>query len=90
MKPYLSIKKQTKNSNSITLEYETNGDQTLIIINDQVQGFTNQKTITINNLNYAVQNKIILVPLKGDIRGDGVEIILDNVIIPKAPNTGQA
>ena len=89
MKPYLSIKKQTKNSNSITLEYETNGDQTLIIINDQVQGFTNQKTITINNLNYTVQNKVILVPLKGDIRGDGVEIILDNVIIPKAPNTGQ-
>ena len=90
MKPYLSIKKQTKNSNSITLEYETNGDQTLIIINDQVQGFTNQKTITINNLNYTVQNKVILVPLKGDVRGDGVEIILDNAIIPKAPNTGQA
>lgn len=85
--------------NEATVEFETTGEQTIIIINDEIIGMTAETRITMNGVDRSAS--VILVPVAGDRRGEAVEIDLADgkggvqivptmVGVPKAPNTGRA
>lgn len=99
-RPVLKVKEIESTSDGARIKFDTNGKQTLVIFNDALLGITEKNEITINELIKNKENKLLLVPLGDDIRGDGVEVdlsayglegvvVLENVIIPKAPDTGR-
>ncbi len=66
---YELIRSEKKNENNLkpeimnqTFLINKNSDQTLVVVNDVVYGVTNQKKLTILNLDQSKENKIILVP----------------------------
>ena len=89
--------KQTSDD-GIEIEFQTDGKEVLVLLNDRVLGKTNDTKITITGLDKSMQNTISLIPLNEVIRGEGVAIDVSSVmsptnsaidIIPKAPNTGK-
>ena len=67
-------------------------DKVIVVVRDRVLGTTSEKTITISGL--LGDEKIGLVPIRGDIRGEYTEVELDgygelNILVPLAPNTGR-
>ena len=88
------------------IHFDTTGLQTLVILNDAILGITNENTVVISGLNATMDNVVKLVPLGDDVRGEMVEVRLDkiagfdnksgdidfdnNLLVPKAPNTGRA
>ena len=68
-------------------------DSVVVVVGDRVLGTTSERTITISGL--SADEKIGLVPIRGDIRGEYTEIELEgygelNILVPLAPNTGRA
>ena len=94
-RPTLEINAIERDGDSAKIKFTTDGTRTLVILNDKILGITEDTEITIGEL--SGDNKLMLVPLGDDIRGEGVEIELggygnsSNVdpITPKAPNTGR-
>ena len=84
-----------KSASEITIDYKTNGEQTLVILNDRILGITTENTITISELDTSVDNSITLIPLAEDTKGESVTIpvkatvVNAPIILPKAPNTGR-
>ena len=81
----------------IKIRFKTNGEKTLVILNDTILGVANEQEITISEL-LSGENVITLVPISGEVRGDGetLRLILggfdaseQDEIIPKTPNTGK-
>ncbi len=92
-KPTLKIISTHQNSaNEITIDYDTDGIKTLVVLNDRVLGTIAENSITISGLDPSVDNSITLIPLSEEVRGEGESVNLKAVdmILPKAPNTGQA
>lgn len=91
--PTLKVKNVTRPSASeATITFETNGIKTLVALNDRILGITTENIITIGGLDSSVTNSVRLVPLSEEVRGEGETVKIDAVemVIPKAPNTGQA
>jgi hypothetical protein len=68
-------------------------DRVIVVVGERVLGTTSEKTISISGL--SSDEKIGLVPITGDIRGEYTEVELDgygelNILVPLAPNTGRA
>ena len=87
-----------KNSeNSIKLTWNRTGSRTLVALNDYVLGATDSNSIVIEDIDFAKENKVTLVPLSETRRGVGVELSvpsegrggLEIPIIPKVPNAGR-
>ncbi len=103
-KPSLKITSTSwASTNEVTINYETDGIKTLVILNDRILGTTTEKSITISGLDPSVNNTVTLIPLTEDVRGEGDNMYLEGVflgekaskttdekVLPKAPNTGQA
>ncbi|MBR3228907.1 cutinase family protein [Candidatus Saccharibacteria bacterium] len=93
----LEIKEITHLENGdIKVSFENTGTQAVVVINDTVMGLTLENEITIGELDYEKENILTLSPLAKYYRGEPVNIILteannqnNEVLIPKAPNTGQ-
>lgn len=98
-KPVLEINESSwVSDNEYVVKFTTNGERTLVIINDTIVGTTTETEITIYGLDVKYMNRIALVPLGDEIRGDSVEVELssssfryneDAVLIPLTPNTGK-
>ena len=99
-KPHLEIiKSEQKSVNEITISFKTNGEKTIVILNDAVLGLTSETEITINDL-ASQDNEIVLVPIRNELRGDRVVVNVQvpsghgdseavEEFIPKTPNTGR-
>ncbi len=80
----------------ITIEFETDAEKVLVILNDTIYGFTTEKQITITDLDLTKENLLTLTPVQGSTRGESVGIILtegrgateNNEDYLLAPNTG--
>ena len=86
------------------ISFTANTTKTLLILNDQILGYTTDSTITLTNLDFSIENIITLVPLGDNIRGESTSITLPPlsststddstteditpIITPKTPNTG--
>ncbi len=109
--PYLTITDVVQNGDSeTTISFNTSGEYVFVIPNDAVLGIVETETaddasqlrfgsFVIGELDRAVENKVLLVPIGKGMRGEGAEMILNEptmntskieYIIPKAPNTGIA
>ena len=75
--PTLEITETEQISDSIRVKFETSGTRTLVALNDTILGITEENEITISGLQGGVENKLMLVPLGEDIRGEGVEVVLN-------------
>lgn len=100
--PTLAVIQAEQSRSELNIWYETDGEETIVIINGVIMGKTNEKRITITNAGDA---EILLVPVSGEFHGEAVQVnvnggrggeVLTPVIvepqnaIPKAPNTGRA
>jgi len=96
-KPTLEITKSEKISKKeIKVDFTTNGEKTIVIVNGKILGLTDETMITIGDINF--NDEIMLVPVSEDLRGDGVLVALPiansiderkDTFIPKTPNTGK-
>ena len=95
-KPTLEITKSERISEKeIKIEFMATGEKTIVIVNGEILGLTNETLITIGDIDS--DTEIMLVPVAEDLRGDGVLVSLTannindekNIFIPKAPNTGK-
>ena len=74
---------------TVIVDFNNSGTSTLVVLNDYVLGITNENSITVGGLNRDITNTLRLVPLSETRRGEAVEIDFGNILIPKAPDTGQ-
>ncbi len=103
--PHLEITNIEKLSDTETkINFQTDAEKTIVILNDAILGTTNQTEITLTNLQSDTENILTLVPLANNVRGESVSTSLTTgqehinknknpvtteFFIPKAPNTGQ-
>lgn len=73
---------------TLKIDFETNAEKILVIINDLPLGFTTENSIELTDLDIHQENTIRLVPIKSDRRGQAAELHFD--LIPSVPNTGTA
>ena len=89
--PKLTLISQKETSGGVTLKFGSTGEKTLVIINDKILGTTDEDEIAIYNLDKRENNVVILVPIRGDIRGEPLTISLEKneeLFVPLTPNTG--
>lgn len=83
------------------VSFKNTGTSCLVILNDAILGVTEKNEIVISDLDLTVANKLRLVPLGENVRGNGVEVELSagmgdldldteitTATIPKVPNAG--
>lgn len=103
--PQLEITNIEKLSDTETkINFHTNGEKTIVILNDTILGTTTQTEITLTNLRSDTENTLALVPLANNVRGESISTPLatgqghvnknknpavTEFFIPKAPNTGR-
>lgn len=88
-------KKISKNEAFVTFETR-NADRVVIVVNDVILGNTTLNNITISDLDFTRENRILLLPYTNDgIKGENYELILEKdseanpePIIPKTPDCG--
>ena len=85
------------------ISFENSGAQAIVILNDTILGVTNQKELAVGELNKNMRNVLALAPLAKGARGEAVEVVLttenenenavyntvEDVLMPKTPNTGR-
>ena len=99
--PIIKIDQVEPVDDGVRIKFETDGVRTLVILNDTILGATEENEVSIFGLDRNVKNRISLIPLGEDVRGEGVEVELDSyggddngneteiLNIPKTPNTGK-
>ena len=98
--PVLEIVESWEHDASIELTLSGTWEQVLVIVNDKILGITDQRNITIGDLDENVLSHLLLVPIANGIRGEGVEMAVEmttettvepsSTELPKAPNTGKS
>ena len=74
--PILSIDGVAKEDSSATVKFTSTSGRALVVLNDAILGIVEGDTVTIGDLNPDVPNRLMLVPLGDNMRGDGVEVTL--------------
>lgn len=63
------------------VSFMTAESRAVVVLNDAILGITEVKdgigTVTINELDGTVNNKLVLIPIGDEIRGEGVEVIIE-------------
>ena len=90
--PTLEIVKTEQVDDDIRIIFEMDGTKTLVVLNDVILGVTEETEITISGLQSGIENKLILVPLGDDVRGEGVEVDLAGYggVIERNDNTNSS
>ncbi|MBR2840133.1 cutinase family protein [Candidatus Saccharibacteria bacterium] len=106
--PGLEVRSVMISDDKAKVEFTTTGARVLVVLNDALLGMVEVEgdtgIVTIGELDLAVSNTLLLVPLNEDVRGEGVEVMLNGnrgdtevvsgselatPLVPKAPNTGR-
>ncbi len=91
--PIIKITNLKNNTDStVTIDFISTGEQTIVILNDEILGVTTGTQLTIGELDCEKNNTLVLVPISETTRGESVEVVLNlknysNDQI-KAPATG--
>ena len=97
--PALEILSESYYADTATVDYSTDGEKVIVIINGQIVGTATEKEIIVTSLDRRIDNEIILAPVSGEVRGEASKTVVPAdglgetkndlpVVIPKAPNTG--
>lgn len=89
IKPRLKVLNAEETSNSeISVSFETDGEKTIVIVDDSILGATTEHEIKVSELSQG--STIRLVPILGSVRGEASEIRFEGaeLVIPLAPDTG--
>ena len=79
--PILMVDEVTYSGDSAIIKFHGNNSKTIVALNDAVLGTTTETNITIAGLDSRKRNKLTLVPLGSEIRGEPAEIELSGEII---------
>ena len=77
--PTLSVDGAVIEGSSATVGFTSNSGRALVVLNDGMLGIVEGETVTVRDLDTNVSNKLLLVPLEDDVRGEGVEVILNSI-----------
>ncbi|MBQ3433097.1 cutinase family protein [Candidatus Saccharibacteria bacterium] len=77
--PVLAIDETSFNANEAKVRFHSDSTQTVVALNDAILGVTSETEFTIGGLRGDVENRLTLIPLKGNLRGEPVEILLNQV-----------
>ena len=79
--PELRITDMMANGGVAQVSFMTAESRAVVVLNDAILGITEVKdgigTVTINELDGTVNNKLVLIPIGDEIRGEGVEVIIE-------------
>ena len=73
-RPELMIESVKQIDNTAKIIFRSDAPKTLVALNDAVLGVTDQNEITLTDLDLRIQNKVILVPMNDEMRGEPVEV----------------
>lgn len=76
--PGLEVEEVSVSSDQATVRFKTTGVKVLVALNDAVLGVIEGSEVTVAGLDPAVQNVLTLVPLGEEVRGEAVEVPLEN------------
>ena len=91
--PVLKVTYSEVDNGEARVKFETDGDETLVVLNDAILGVTNEREITIGGVDFK-EDYLTLVPIKEDLRGEPVTVplITDSYggvdFVPKVPDAG--
>lgn len=77
--PTLSVDGVVAEDSSATVRFTSSSGRAVVVLNDALLGVVEGGTVTIGDLNSDVSNRLMLVPLGDDVRGEGVEVILNSI-----------
>lgn len=77
--PVLTVEDVALEGSEVTVKFSTTGVATVVALNDGMLGIVEGETVTVRDLDTSVSNKLLLVPLGDDVRGEGVEVILNSI-----------
>ena len=77
---------QISDDSFFKINFTTNGEKTLIVLNDKILGITTDTTINITNLDFTKLNDVKLIPIFGE--NLGASIAVETPLILSIPNTG--
>ena len=75
--PALTIEETSFNANEAKVKFRSDGTQTVVALNDAILGVTSEMNFTISGLRSDIENRLALIPLKGNLRGEPVEVLLN-------------
>ncbi len=88
--PKLDVLSVDNSGSNVTVHFNSNGDRTVVVLNDAVLGVVSGDSVTITGLDATQDNVLKLIPVFGDNKGEIVEVNLsEKLTIPKVPNTGK-
>ena len=99
--PRVVVTSVVREEDKVRISFNKTGSSVMVILNDAVLGMADSNEIVIGELNWDMDNEVILAPFNNDSRGESVEVDLSglgkvdiseptSMTVPKAPNTGKA
>ena len=77
--PILTIDETNFNESEARVRFHSNGTQVVVALNNAILGVTSETALTIGGLRNDIENRLALIPLRDGVRGEPVEILLNNV-----------
>lgn len=89
-------------ADKVRISWVSSGTRTLVVLNDAILGVTEENEIVLEDLDFSIENVVSLTALTETRRGGSVSVnlglgamrgdleISEDVVIPKAPNTGKS
>lgn len=93
--PELTVIESLVRDGRATVKFKTDAPSVIVVLNDAILGVVEGLSeITLEDLDFSVENVLTLVPFSDTTRGDGVEVdlgggLLGPTTLPKAPDTGR-
>lgn len=81
--PLLAIDEASFNAGEARVRFHSDGTQTVVALNDAILGVTSESEFTISGLRSDVKNRLTLIPLRDDVRGEPVEFVLNEIVDKK-------
>ena len=69
------------------INFTTDAEKNLVVLNDAILGVTDQNEITITDLDPTFDNVLTLIPLRSDLRGEAITIPLETADYPDNSNS---
>lgn len=74
--PSLQVTNIVKNGDTAEISFTTDGDGTLVVMNEALLGQTSETSLVIGGLDATSENIVTLIPTRGELKGEGVVINL--------------
>lgn len=77
--PSLTIDETSFNADEARVRFHSDGTRAVVALNDAILGVTSESEFTISGLRSDIENRLALIPLRDDVRGEPVEVVLNQV-----------